>query len=288
MPHKHPKALPTTASTATTPTAAGTPAATAAPERRSWFRRDRRAGADLGPAAAGVGAGTAAGAYAGVRPCLLNFLLPCLTCYVCMCLADTFPFGPSCIEGRGALALLVWPFQFCRSVGRLKSQQRLLMRAGENKYGAYPDRDVEAGRTPGAAGTPGYSGSPTGAGTGAGYGTTGTGAGTGYGTTPGYGTTTGAGVDPTLAGEAPSAVPGQKRRGGFMSLVGLGNKNKGGEGAAAPAGTAGYGGTGAGVGGPAAASAPPPPSGSYEQPTGASSAWHTAGHGLSGAPAPAT
>ena len=80
MPHKHPKALPTTASTATTPTAAGTPAASAAPERRSWFRRDRRAGADLGPAAGGVGAGTAAGAYAGARLYLWKDLSLCLTC----------------------------------------------------------------------------------------------------------------------------------------------------------------------------------------------------------------
>ena len=77
MPHKHPKALPTTASTATTPTAAGTPAATAAPERRSWFGRDRRAGADLGPAAAGVGAGTAAGAYAGACSRLHTFWWLC-------------------------------------------------------------------------------------------------------------------------------------------------------------------------------------------------------------------
>ncbi|KAK9825666.1 hypothetical protein WJX81_008072 [Elliptochloris bilobata] len=66
MPLKKPRALPTTSSTATTPSAAaGTPtaAAAAAPERRSWFRRDRRAGADLGPAAAGAGAGAAAGTY---------------------------------------------------------------------------------------------------------------------------------------------------------------------------------------------------------------------------------
>ena len=143
---------------------------------------------------------------------------------------------------------------------------------------------MEAGRTAGAAGGPGYNGSPTGAGAGTGYSPTGAGAGTGYGTTPGYGTT-GAGADPTLAGEAPAAVPGQKRRGGFMSLVGMG-KNKGGEGAATPAGTGAYGGPTAGAGGPTAASAPPPPAGSYEQPAGgAASAWHTAGHGLSGAPA---
>lgn len=80
MPLKHPKTLPTTASTATTPTAAGTPAAAAAPERRSWFRRDRRAGADLGPAAAGVGAGTAAGAYAGARSRLQKIFIATLTC----------------------------------------------------------------------------------------------------------------------------------------------------------------------------------------------------------------
>ena len=75
MPLKRPRALPTTASTATTPTAAGTPAATTAPEKRGWFGRDRRAGAGVGPAAAGVGSGTAAGAYAGARSCSEERLL---------------------------------------------------------------------------------------------------------------------------------------------------------------------------------------------------------------------
>jgi hypothetical protein len=69
MPSKRPKTLPSTSPTAT-PTSAAAPVGTAAPERRGWFGRDKRAGADVGPAAAGVGAGTAAGAYptAGLIP----------------------------------------------------------------------------------------------------------------------------------------------------------------------------------------------------------------------------
>jgi len=62
MPSKRPKTLPATSPTAT-PTSAAAPVGTAAPERRGWFGRDKRDGADMGPAAAGVGAGTAAGAH---------------------------------------------------------------------------------------------------------------------------------------------------------------------------------------------------------------------------------
>jgi hypothetical protein len=146
--------------------------------------------------------------------------------------------------------------------------------SGESKYGAYPNRDVEAGHdsalgTPGAAHTPG-SGYNNGVGaTGSpGYGTTPTA--TGYGTTP---TATGYGAaDPALAAPAnvPEAVPGQKRRGGFLGLTSMGKK-----GGAEEARATG------------APSAPPAPAaGAYEQPPGgAASAWSSAGHGLSGTPA---
>ncbi len=137
--------------------------------------------------------------------------------------------------------------------------------SGESKYGAYPNRDVEAGHdsalgTPGAAHTPG-------SGYNNGVGATGS---PGYGSTPtasGYGA-----ADPALAPPAnvPEAVPGQKRRGGFLGLTSMGKK-----GGAEEARATGV------------PSAPPAPAaGAYEQPPGgAASAWSSAGHGLSGTPA---
>lgn len=147
--------------------------------------------------------------------------------------------------------------------------------AGEGKYGAYPDRDVEAGHDPALGATPGahLGGSPTGAST-YGSGAPGYNSTTGAAAAPAYGATGTGGYGGTDA-PAPAAVPGEKRRGGFLSLVGMGKKN-----AATAPGPA----TGMGTGAP---SAPPPPAaGTYEQPPGgAASAWTTAGHGLSGAPA---
>ena len=106
MPHKHPKALPTTASTATTPTAAGTPAATAAPERRSWFGRDRRAGADLGPAAAGGWRGHCG---RSVCWCVLTpaYILVALLTLVSMhvtCRMECFCLGLAATDCTGAAA----------------------------------------------------------------------------------------------------------------------------------------------------------------------------------------